>query len=106
MHPENRLIDEHAIQTGLQVGRQFAGQVAEGVERPGQLSLLAQCGPITVQGFLLAAPVEMQITPQTAEAASDKARLLLEGAADATLDGTRASEGALVFVGTKSRRRT
>ncbi len=42
--------------------------VAEGVERPGQLALLGQCGPITVQGFLLASAVEMQITPQTAEA--------------------------------------
>ncbi len=59
-----------------------------------------------MQGFLLAAPVEMQVTPQTAEAAANKARLLLEGAADATLDGTRAAEGSLVFVGAKGRRRS
>ncbi len=79
--------------------------VAEGVERPGQLALLAQCGPIAVQGFLLAAAVEMQIAPQTAENAATKARLLLEGATDPASDCTRAADGSLVFVGAKSRRR-
>ncbi|MDE2052167.1 MAG: EAL domain-containing protein, partial [Gammaproteobacteria bacterium] len=36
---------------GLQV-------VAEGVERPTQLDFLTHCGPMTVQGYLLAHPVE------------------------------------------------
>ena len=79
--------------------------VAEGVERAGQLVLLAQCGPITVQGFLLAAPVEMQITAQTAEAAAARARVLLQSPADPAAHGTRAADGSLVFVGAKSRRR-
>jgi EAL domain-containing protein (putative c-di-GMP-specific phosphodiesterase class I) len=80
--------------------------VAEGVERPGQLTLLGQCGPITVQGFLLASPVEMQITPQTAEAAANKARLVLQQPADAHGETTLAIDGSLVFVGAnKSRRR-
>jgi diguanylate cyclase (GGDEF)-like protein len=79
--------------------------VAEGVERPGQLVLLAQCGPITVQGFLLSEAVEMQIAPQTAESAATKARLLLEGAIDPAGDSTRAADGSLLFVGAKSRRR-
>ena len=80
--------------------------VAEGVERAGQLTLLAQCGPITVQGFLLSEAVEMQIAPQTAENAATKARLLLEGAIDPASDSTRATDGSLLFVGAKSRRRT
>jgi diguanylate cyclase (GGDEF)-like protein len=79
--------------------------VAEGVERPGQLVLLGQCGPITVQGFLLAAPVEMQITAQTAEAAAARARLLLQSPADSTAHGSRGTDGSLVFVGAKGRRR-
>ncbi|HEY6454151.1 MAG TPA: EAL domain-containing protein [Steroidobacteraceae bacterium] len=79
--------------------------VAEGVERPGQLALLSQCGPITVQGFLLSAAVEMQIAPQTAENAASKARLLLAGPIDPASDSTRAADGSLLFVGAKSRRR-
>jgi diguanylate cyclase (GGDEF)-like protein len=80
--------------------------VAEGVERPGQLALLAQCGPITVQGFLLSEAVEMQIAPQTAESAANKARLLLAGPIDPASDSTRAADGSLLFVGAKGRRRT
>jgi predicted signal transduction protein with EAL and GGDEF domain len=80
--------------------------VAEGVERPGQLTLLGQCGPITVQGFLLAAPVEAQITPQTAEAAAAKARALLQFPEANIGESTLAMDGSLVFVGAnKSRRR-
>jgi diguanylate cyclase (GGDEF)-like protein len=79
--------------------------VAEGVERPGQLVLLGQCGPIVVQGFLLAAPVEMQITAQTAEAAAARARVLLQTPADPSAHGSRAADGSLLFVGAKSRRR-
>jgi diguanylate cyclase (GGDEF)-like protein len=79
--------------------------VAEGVERPGQLLLLGQCGPITVQGFLLAAPVEMQVAAQTAEAAAARARVLLQTPADSTSHGARAADGSLVFVGAKARRR-
>jgi EAL domain-containing protein (putative c-di-GMP-specific phosphodiesterase class I) len=80
--------------------------VAEGVERPGQLTLLGQCGPITVQGFLLASAVEMQITPQTAEAAANKARALLQQPESGHGETTLAIDGSLVFVGAnKSRRR-
>jgi diguanylate cyclase (GGDEF)-like protein len=79
--------------------------VAEGVERPGQLALLGQCGPIAVQGFLLSAPVEMQLTAQAAEAAAALAQTLLQGAAESTGHGTHAADGPLVFVGAKTRRR-
>ena len=79
--------------------------VAEGVERPGQLTLLGQCGPITVQGFLLAAPVEMQLAPQLAEAAAAKARTLLQHPAEIDDEGNFMRDGSLVFVGAKSRRR-
>jgi diguanylate cyclase (GGDEF)-like protein len=79
--------------------------VAEGVERPGQLLMLGQCGPIAVQGFLLAAPVEMQVAAQTADDAAALARQLLEEAADPGAHGSQAPDGSLVFVGAKSRRR-
>jgi diguanylate cyclase (GGDEF)-like protein len=79
--------------------------VAEGVERPGQLSMLGQCGPIAVQGFLLSAPVEMQLTAQAAAAAAALAQTLLQGTGDPTALGTRAADGSLVFVGAKTRRR-
>ena len=72
--------------------------VAEGVERPGQLKLLGQCGPIAVQGYLLAAPVEMQGAAEAADGAALLARSLLQ-------DGMEAPDGSLVFVGAKSRRR-
>jgi diguanylate cyclase (GGDEF)-like protein len=55
---------------GLQV-------VAEGVERPAQLEFLAHCGPLAVQGYLLAHPVEAAAAPEEAKAASSRARSLL-----------------------------
>jgi len=80
---------------GLQV-------VAEGVERSAQLDFLAGCGPIGVQGYLLAHPVEAASAASEAQAASARARLSLEA-------GTRVPrhEGveSLVFVG-GTRRRT
>jgi EAL domain-containing protein (putative c-di-GMP-specific phosphodiesterase class I) len=79
--------------------------VAEGVERPGQLVMLGQCGTIAVQGFLLSAPVEMQLTAQAAEAAAALAQTLLHGAGEPGGHATRAAEGSLVFVGAKTRRR-
>ncbi len=55
---------------GLQV-------VAEGVERPTQLEFLAHCGPVAVQGYLLAHPVEAAAAPEEAKAAAAApARLL------------------------------
>lgn len=55
---------------GLQV-------VAEGVERPAQLEFLAHCGPLAVQGYLLAHPVEAAAAPVEAKAAAARARNLL-----------------------------
>ena len=55
---------------GLQV-------VAEGVERPTQLEFLTHCGPISVQGYLLAHPVEAAAAPEEAKAAATRARTLL-----------------------------
>jgi diguanylate cyclase (GGDEF)-like protein len=79
--------------------------VAEGVERAGQLALLAQCEPITVQGFLLAPPVDMQVTAQVAEAAVTQARALLKGPANPDGRSTGDPTGSVVFVGAKAWRR-
>ncbi|HEV8019054.1 MAG TPA: EAL domain-containing protein [Steroidobacteraceae bacterium] len=79
---------------GLQV-------VAEGVERSAQLEFLAGCGPIGVQGFLLAKPVEADAVPGEAQTAATRARETLEAAAQ------RPGEvgESLVFVGSSGRRR-
>lgn len=58
---------------GLQV-------VAEGVERPTQLEFLTHCGPLAVQGYLLAHPVEADAAPGEAQAASARARAHLAAA--------------------------
>ena len=80
---------------GLQV-------VAEGVERAAQLEFLAGCGPIGVQGYLLAHPVEAGAAANEALAASARARLSLDAAAQLP---RRESAEALVFVGGNARRR-
>ncbi|MGH8290451.1 MAG: putative bifunctional diguanylate cyclase/phosphodiesterase [Steroidobacteraceae bacterium] len=58
---------------GLQV-------VAEGVERPAQLEFLAHCGPIAVQGYLLAHPVEASSAAEEAKSATARARNVLNAA--------------------------
>ncbi|HVS76335.1 MAG TPA: EAL domain-containing protein, partial [Steroidobacteraceae bacterium] len=58
---------------GLQV-------VAEGVERSTQLEFLAHCGPVAVQGYLLAHPVEAAAAPEEAKAAAARARTFLAAA--------------------------
>ena len=79
---------------GLQV-------VAEGVERAAQLEFLAHCGPLGVQGYLLAQPVEARSVPAEAQAAAERARGTLAAAA-----GSLHQAGdALVFVGSTGRRR-
>jgi EAL domain-containing protein (putative c-di-GMP-specific phosphodiesterase class I) len=80
---------------GLQV-------VAEGVERPAQLEFLSRCGPIGVQGFLLAHPVDAAVTQREAEAAGARARLTLETALQ---QGRRDGADPLVYFGSPGRRR-
>ena len=80
---------------GLQV-------VAEGVERAAQLEFLAQCGPLGVQGYLLAQPVEALAAASEAQAAAERARRTLEAAA---AGGRREAGDHLVFVGSSGRRR-
>jgi diguanylate cyclase (GGDEF)-like protein len=80
---------------GLQV-------VAEGVERAAQLEFLGQCGPLGVQGYLLAAPVEAVAAATEAQAAAERARRALESAARG---GLRTADDHLVFVGSSGRRR-
>jgi diguanylate cyclase (GGDEF)-like protein len=82
---------------GLQV-------IAEGVERPAQLEFLAHCGPIGVQGYLLAYPVENQDAEKEAHAAAARARSILE--ASARNAAGEPANGSLVFVGTGARRRS
>jgi EAL domain-containing protein (putative c-di-GMP-specific phosphodiesterase class I) len=80
---------------GLQV-------VAEGVERAAQLEFLAQCGPVSVQGFLLAHPVEALAAATEAQAAAERARHTLAAAHS----GSRhEADDHLVFVGSSGRRR-
>ena len=55
---------------GLQV-------VAEGVERPEQLAVLAQYGPVGVQGYLLSEPVPSDAVVRDAENAAARARQML-----------------------------
>jgi diguanylate cyclase (GGDEF)-like protein len=80
---------------GLQV-------VAEGVERTAQLEFLAQCGPLGVQGYLLAQPVEAMAVVAEAQAAGERARRALSGAAG----GVHQAGEHVVFVGSSGRRRT
>ncbi len=83
---------------GLQV-------VAEGVERPTQLEFLSHCGPLGVQGYLLAYPVEAHQAEEESQAAAARAKLILENAAKAPQADAVGS--ALVFVGpTGGRKRT
>ena len=74
---------------GLQV-------VAEGVERPTQLEFLTHCGPLAVQGYLLAHPVEAAAAPEEAKAAAGRARTLLAAspATPLTLVGRKRSQPA------------
>jgi predicted signal transduction protein with EAL and GGDEF domain len=81
---------------GLQV-------VAEGVERGPQLEFLSKCGPVGVQGYLLAHPVEADAVPAEVAAASARARKVLEDAAQRG-DSEDPDQGSLVFVGNNSRR--
>jgi diguanylate cyclase (GGDEF)-like protein len=75
---------------GLQV-------VAEGVERPTQLEFLAHCGPLGVQGYLLAYPVEAHEAENEARAAGTRAKTILDNAAKSPQEDAAAS--SLVFVG-------
>jgi diguanylate cyclase (GGDEF)-like protein len=80
---------------GLQV-------VAEGVERAAQLEFLSRCGPVSVQGFLLAHPVEALAAATESQAAAERARHALAAA----LSGSRhEADDHLVFVGSSGRRR-
>jgi len=82
---------------GLQV-------IAEGVERPAQLEFLSHCGPIGVQGYLLAYPVETHDAQKEAHAAAARARSILETTSrHASAENAGAS---LVFVGGGRRRST
>ncbi len=80
---------------GLQV-------IAEGVERAPQLEFLARCGPVGVQGYLLALPVEADAVPGEAAAASERARTLL-AEAERRGDTESPEQGSLIFVGANPR---
>jgi predicted signal transduction protein with EAL and GGDEF domain len=75
--------------------------IAEGVERPAQLEFLSHCGPIGVQGYLLAYPVETGDAEKEAHAAAARARSILSDTA-----ATENAGGSLVFVNSPGRRRT
>ena len=81
---------------GLQV-------VAEGVERPTQLDFLSHCGPLGVQGYLLAYPVEAGQAQDEAHAAAARAKVILEAAAKSPHPD--AVGGSLVFVGPSGTRK-
>jgi diguanylate cyclase (GGDEF)-like protein len=76
---------------GLQV-------IAEGVERPAQLDFLAHCGPVGVQGYLLAHPVESGTVVTEVAAAAARARAAIESAVKSG-ENSATDQGSLVFVG-------
>jgi diguanylate cyclase (GGDEF)-like protein len=76
---------------GLQV-------IAEGVERPAQLDFLAHCGPVGVQGYLLAHPVESSTVVTEVAAAAARTRAAIETAVKST-ENSATDQGSLVFVG-------
>lgn len=78
---------------GLQV-------VAEGVERASQLEFLSHCGPVAVQGYLLAYPVEAAQAAHESHAAAERARVLLDAAAKSA--GPDSAASSLVFVGSSA----
>jgi diguanylate cyclase (GGDEF)-like protein len=80
---------------GLQV-------IAEGVERAGQLEFLSKCGPVGVQGYLLAHAVEADTAPREATAAAERARTLIEEA-ERRGEQEGPEQGSLVFVGANPR---
>ena len=82
---------------GLQV-------VAEGVERPAQLDFLAHCGPVGVQGYLLAYPVEAHQAADEARTAASRAKVIIEAAQKAA--HPESANSALVFVGPGGRKRS
>jgi diguanylate cyclase (GGDEF)-like protein len=77
---------------GLQV-------IAEGVERPAQLDFLAHCGPVGVQGYLLAHPVESGTVVTEVAAAAARTRAAIESAVKAAGENSATDQGSLVFVG-------
>ncbi|GAC1456969.1 MAG: hypothetical protein PVS2B3_02370 [Steroidobacteraceae bacterium] len=79
---------------GLQV-------VAEGVERAAQLEFLSRCGPLSVQGYLLALPVEANATVAEAQEARVRGRQALEEVRTARPENAE----SLVFLGGGARRR-
>src|SRR5262245_10323277 len=80
---------------GLQV-------IAEGVERGPQLEFISKCGPVGVQGYRLAHPVEADAVPGEAAAAAEKARKLMDEAASRS-DGDGPEQGSLIFMGSNPR---
>jgi diguanylate cyclase (GGDEF)-like protein len=77
---------------GLQV-------IAEGVERPAQLDFLAHCGPVGVQGYLLAHPVESGTVVTEVAAAAARTRAAIESAVKTAGENSATDQGSLVFVG-------
>lgn len=81
---------------GLQV-------IAEGVERPAQLEFLSHCGPVGVQGFLLAHAVEAPQAASECMAAANRARSVIAAAIERG-DDDQVDGSSLVFVGVGGRR--
>jgi EAL domain-containing protein (putative c-di-GMP-specific phosphodiesterase class I) len=77
--------------------------IAEGVERGPQLEFLSRCGPLGVQGYLLAHPVTADTVAAEVTAAAARARRILEEAA-ARGDSDNPDQGSLVFVEANTRR--
>jgi diguanylate cyclase (GGDEF)-like protein len=82
---------------GLQV-------IAEGVEREAQLEFLSHCGPVGVQGYLLAHPVTAEAAAGEARSAATRAQQVLETAAKRPHIDSAAADAALIFLGGGRRR--
>ena len=71
--------------------------IAEGVERTSQLEMLSHCGPLAVQGYLLAHPVEADQAAEESRAAVARAKSALDAAASSQQADT--VNRSLVFIG-------
>jgi len=95
------------IPASLPMSPRWYGQsrASDGVHARAPKNALAHsvcCGPMGVQGFLLAHPVEAAATLREAQAAGTRARLAL----DSLLQPRREGGDPLVYLGSSGRRRS
>lgn len=98
------IVDAPASPRAESIGRSIIGVchnlglevTVEGIERPEQLAWLASCGPVHVQGFLIARPMAAAEVPAFARRSAQLLRELLAGAAP-QVGGRRTGDSVVPF---------